>query len=220
MATWWTDNQWHIVFPEPRQLARVVWFFIRSKVVQNSEHLFFSSIAETLSNSRCSRCFQQRDSICYGQCPQLTRFVHKRCQPLSVRRGSELGVRDSNITLRKDIPCALALNSCTAHIAGRLSPSIDLDETWLLQSLWSALSTCMMAFEHFTDNPTNYHEYTFDGSPQGFAQDGSLEFGKACEDVQWNHRTSTARRSETNVVAGNSAHGTKAPQRCSAVWIW
>ena len=31
--------------------------------------------------------------------------------------------------------------------------------------------------------------------------DNSLEFGKACEDLSWNHRTSTPHRSETNGIA-------------------
>ena len=35
--------------------------------------------------------------------------------------------------------------------------------------------------------------------------DNSLEFGKACEDLSWNHCTSTPHRSETNGFAENSA---------------
>ena len=31
--------------------------------------------------------------------------------------------------------------------------------------------------------------------------DNSLEFGKSCEDLSWNHRTSTPHRSETNGIA-------------------
>ena len=31
--------------------------------------------------------------------------------------------------------------------------------------------------------------------------DNSLEFGKACEDLSWNHCTSTPHRSETNGIA-------------------
>ena len=37
--------------------------------------------------------------------------------------------------------------------------------------------------------------------PNVIYTDNSLEFGKSCEDLSWNHRTSTPRRSETNGVA-------------------
>ena len=36
--------------------------------------------------------------------------------------------------------------------------------------------------------------------PKVIYTDNSLEFGKACEDLSWNHCTSTPRRSETNIV--------------------
>ena len=37
--------------------------------------------------------------------------------------------------------------------------------------------------------------------PKVIYTDKSLEFGKSCEDLPWNHRTSTLRRSETNGIA-------------------
>ena len=37
-------------------------------------------------------------------------------------------------------------------------------------------------------------------SPKVVYTDNSLEFGKACEDLSWNHRTSTPHRSETNGI--------------------
>ena len=37
--------------------------------------------------------------------------------------------------------------------------------------------------------------------PKIFCSDNSLEFGKSCEDLSWNHRTSTPHRSETNGIA-------------------
>ena len=37
--------------------------------------------------------------------------------------------------------------------------------------------------------------------PKVIYTDNSLEFGKACEDLSWNHCTSTLRRSETNAIA-------------------
>ena len=36
--------------------------------------------------------------------------------------------------------------------------------------------------------------------------DNSLEFGKACEDLSWNHCTSTPHRSETNGIAERAVH--------------
>ena len=39
--------------------------------------------------------------------------------------------------------------------------------------------------------------------------DNSLEFGKTCEDLSWNHRTSTPHRSETNGFADRAVRRTK-----------
>ena len=40
-----------------------------------------------------------------------------------------------------------------------------------------------------------------DGKPEVIYTDNSLEFGKSCEDLSWNHCTSTPHRSETNGIA-------------------
>ena len=40
-----------------------------------------------------------------------------------------------------------------------------------------------------------------DRKPKVIYADNSLEFGKACEDLSWNHCTSTPHRSETNGIA-------------------
>ena len=40
-----------------------------------------------------------------------------------------------------------------------------------------------------------------DRKPKVIYTDNSLEFGKACEDLSWNHDTSTPHRSETNGIA-------------------
>ena len=37
--------------------------------------------------------------------------------------------------------------------------------------------------------------------PKVIYTDNSLEFGKSCEELSWNHRTSTLYRSETNGIA-------------------
>ena len=39
--------------------------------------------------------------------------------------------------------------------------------------------------------------------------DNSLEFGKACEELFWNHSTSTPHRSETNGIAERAVRGVK-----------
>ena len=39
------------------------------------------------------------------------------------------------------------------------------------------------------------------GKPKVIYTDNSPEFGKACEDLSWNHCTSTPHRSETNGIA-------------------
>ena len=47
--------------------------------------------------------------------------------------------------------------------------------------------------------------------------DNSLEFGKACEDLSWNHCTSTPHRSETNGIAERALRRVK--EGTSAVFL-
>ena len=48
-----------------------------------------------------------------------------------------------------------------------------------------------------------------DGKPKVIHTDNSLEFGKACEDLSWNHCTSTPHRSETNEIAERAVRRVK-----------
>ena len=45
--------------------------------------------------------------------------------------------------------------------------------------------------------------------PKVMYTDSSLEFGKACEDLSWNHCTSTPHRSETNGIAERAVRRVK-----------
>ena len=45
--------------------------------------------------------------------------------------------------------------------------------------------------------------------PKVIYTDNSLEFGKACEDLSWNHCTSTPHRSETNGIAERAVRRVK-----------
>ena len=47
------------------------------------------------------------------------------------------------------------------------------------------------------------------GSLKSFYTDNSLEVGKACEDLSWNHCTSTPHRSETNGIAERAVRRVK-----------
>ena len=53
--------------------------------------------------------------------------------------------------------------------------------------------------------------------------DNSMEFGKACNDLSWNHCTSTPHRSETNGIAERAVRraieGTSAVWFCNQVWM-
>ena len=53
--------------------------------------------------------------------------------------------------------------------------------------------------------------------PKVIYTDNSLEFGKACEDLSWNHCTSTPHRSETNGVAERAVRRVK--EGTSAVFL-
>ena len=45
--------------------------------------------------------------------------------------------------------------------------------------------------------------------PKVIYTDNALEFGKSCEDLTWNHRTSTPHRSETNGIAERAVRRVK-----------
>ena len=56
-----------------------------------------------------------------------------------------------------------------------------------------------------------------DRKPNVIYADNSLEFGKACEDLSWNHCTSTPHRSETNGIAERAVRRIK--EGTSAVFL-
>ena len=56
-----------------------------------------------------------------------------------------------------------------------------------------------------------------DRKPKVIYTDNSLEFGKACEDLSWNHCTSTPHRSETNGIAERAVR--RAKEGTSAVLL-
>ena len=55
--------------------------------------------------------------------------------------------------------------------------------------------------------------------PKVIYTDKSLEFGKACEDLSWNHCTSTPHRSETHGIAEGAVRRVKEGTFCSMVWM-
>ena len=58
--------------------------------------------------------------------------------------------------------------------------------------------------------------------PKVIYTDNSLEFGKACEDLSWNHCTSTPHRSETNGIAERAVRRVKRRYVCyccNQVWM-
>ena len=64
--------------------------------------------------------------------------------------------------------------------------------------------------ENFTRNPKKLAKVP--GTREetiSLSSDNSLEFGKACEDLSWNHCTSTPHRSETYGIAGRAVRRVK-----------
>ena len=55
--------------------------------------------------------------------------------------------------------------------------------------------------------------------PEVIYTDNSLEFGKACEDLSWNHCTSTPHRSETNGIVERAVRRVKEGTCCNQVWM-
>ena len=59
------------------------------------------------------------------------------------------------------------------------------------------------------------------GSPKSFIHAGnSLEFGKACEELTWNHCTSTPLRSKTNAIDERAVRRIKAPLLYCRNQVW
>ena len=56
-------------------------------------------------------------------------------------------------------------------------------------------------------------------NPKVIYNDNSLEFGKACEDLSWNHCTSTPHRSETNAIVERAVRRVKGRHLCCIVAI-
>ena len=50
--------------------------------------------------------------------------------------------------------------------------------------------------------------------------DNSLEFGKSCEELSWNHCTSTPQRAETNGIAERGVRRVKRGYVCGTVAVW
>ena len=64
--------------------------------------------------------------------------------------------------------------------------------------------------KNFTRNPDKLAKVLgADRKPQVIYTDNSLEFGKTCEDLSWNHCTSTPHRSETNGIAERAVRRVK-----------
>ena len=62
----------------------------------------------------------------------------------------------------------------------------------------------------FTRNPENLAKVPGNREEtKVICTDNSLEFGKACEDLSWNHCTSTPHRSETNGIAERAVRSVK-----------
>ena len=77
-----------------------------------------------------------------------------------------------------------------------------------LATQWSQPYPCKTKTSQRTQkNLVNFLEPT--RKPKVIYTDGSLEFGKACEDLSWNHCTSTPHRSETNGIAERSVRRVK-----------
>ena len=70
----------------------------------------------------------------------------------------------------------------------------------------SAVTILHMQNKNFSGNPEEPTEVPgADEEPKAIYTDNSLEFGKSCEELSWNHCTSTPHRSETNVIAERAA---------------
>ena len=75
-----------------------------------------------------------------------------------------------------------------------------------LPSLWIQTYPCKN--KNFTRNPEKLAKEP-ERKPKVIYTDNSLEFGKACEDLSWNHCTSTPHRSEINGIAGRAVRRVK-----------
>ena len=64
--------------------------------------------------------------------------------------------------------------------------------------------------EHGDSHASSSHEVSLEPIfKRVIFTDNSLDFGKACEDLSWNHCTSTPHRSETNGIAERAVRSVK-----------
>ena len=70
--------------------------------------------------------------------------------------------------------------------------------------------------QNFTRKPREACKSSWNprGNQKVIYTDNSLEFGKACEDLSWNHCTSTPHRSETNGIAERTVRRVKGRHLC------
>ena len=59
------------------------------------------------------------------------------------------------------------------------------------------------------DPGVSVQKQNFTRNPEKLAKVPGIEFGKACEDLSWNHCTSTPHRSETNGIAERAVRRVK-----------
>ena len=84
----------------------------------------------------------------------------------------------------------------TTQLAGKLVCNCDSFETALTKTSQETQRSLQKFLEP-------------DRKPKVIYTDNSLEFGKACEDLSWNHCTSTPHRSETNGIAERAVRSVK-----------
>ena len=87
-----------------------------------------------------------------------------------------------------------------------------------LATQWIQAYPCKNKTSHFTRNPEKIAKVPGTREEtKSLYTDNSLEFGKACEDLSWNHCTSTPHRSETNGIAERTVRRVK--ENTSAVLL-
>ena len=97
--------------------------------------------------------------------------------------------------------------SCATSLDGRQSGS----EHFLTQDLatqWMQLYSCKSKTSQETEKSLRKFLEPSE-KPKVIYIDKALEFGKSCEDLSWNHQTSTRHRSETNGVVETAVRRVK-----------
>ena len=140
-----------------------------------SKHNIFTHFPE---DRNCDMCLKTK--MTWASCRRRTGTVVPRAEIFGVLTTADHKVLSEGCESRHHHRCAV------------------VNKTWLL----SGFNLTQVKRKLLRKHKRSYRSsWSRPRNQKSFTTDNSLEFGKSCEDLSWNHCTSTPHRSETNGMA-------------------